>query len=126
MKSVNRKRSMFKWTELANTRLKTEKQIKLLHFVFMNTAAGANHTAFFLSLFQTFTHEVDFEKIWDFYCSVCHSVLVCTSFIQALHEDGSENGFPGTKVLGIGLLWGTVKKDETVALFTSNKHLKKK
>lgn len=67
----------------------------------MDTAAGANHTAFFLSLFQTFTREVDFEGL---YCRVCHSVLVHTSFIQALHEDGSENGFPGMKVLDVGLL----------------------
>lgn len=34
------------------------------------------------------------------------------NFIQALHEDGSENGYLGTKVLYLGLLWGKIKKME--------------
>ena len=59
MKSVNVKGCIFNFTDLpaiANTRLKTEKQIKLLRFAFMNTAAGANHTAyiFLFKLISTF------------------------------------------------------------------------
>lgn len=101
MKSANGKRCIFKQTKLANTRLKTVKQIKLLHFVFMNTGRWCKPHGFLLSLFQNFICKIGFDGL---HCSMCRSLFVYTSFIQELPEDGSENGYPGTVVLDVGLL----------------------
>lgn len=95
---------------------------KAFAFCFHEYCTWCKPHSFLLSLFQTFTCKVGFDGLC---CSVCHSLLVHTNFIQALNGGGSENGYPGMKVLDVGLLWGTIKEDGTVVLFTSNKHFKK-